>query len=114
LYEWLWSVAIVSGTSPPPLLPPMPEDEEEVLEAGPSADKSKADGATMGRGWWPRPPRLEPRSLEKRGDHTGQDGNLQSYQQGSTNGPQKESPKQKEREKKKKRKTKHQKNYPQR
>jgi hypothetical protein len=86
---------------PTPPLPPMPEDEEEVLEAGPSA------GATTDRGCWPRPPRLDKRSLEKRGDQTGHDGNLQSpNQQRSTNGPKKKKKKQPGKQNKNK------KNYP--
>jgi hypothetical protein len=99
-----WSLA--SGPSlpilPTPPLPPMPEDEEEVLEAGPSA------GATTGRGCWPRPPRLDKRSLEKRGDQTGHDGNLQSpNQQRSKNGPNK-----KKKKKQPGKQNKNKKNYP--
>jgi hypothetical protein len=48
--------------------PPLPE---EVFETGPSAGKSVTDGAITGRGWGKR-------CLDKRGDQTGQDGNLQS------------------------------------
>ena len=75
----------------------MPEDAEDVLEAGPSSAKRD----TTGPGW-PTPPRLDSRSLEKRGDQTGQDGNL--HTQHPANGQKKEEGNQKIRVSKKKRK----------
>lgn len=67
------AIGLVLGriASGPPS-PPMPEDEEDLLGVGESADMNDTT-----EGGWLTSPRLDRRSLEKRGDQTGQDGNLQ-------------------------------------